>query len=183
MSDKKKKTHSNQSFSQLMSQAQLNALKPYIDQQSHIILNKVSKLVLDHLANIQTRHLAIESLLKSKVGLTQEEINFEITEQEDMAFGYQEAEVAAEGDLVRLEVRSKIVDAENFSEWEKIRINSLLRKVEDRVQTLLELENLIVGMVKNEEKEFVLKGEGENSKDSCIQFKINKVSRKIEGKK
>jgi len=178
---KRSPSGANNSFANLVANAANKQLADHVEQRmgqyAQAILQNLSKLTLDHLANIQTRHLAIEEIMIKSGTVSREQINNEITNQEDTALGYIEVDAAAEGDLVRVEVESKAADEAQYSEKEKLRINSLLREVDGAVQTLKEIETAMVGMKKDEIKDITIKGEGED-KDSNIRVTIKKVSRK-----
>lgn len=171
----------NNSFANLVANAANKQLADYVEQRmsqyAQAIMQNLSKLTLDHLANIQTRHLAIEELIIKAGTLTREQINSEITNQEDTALGYEEVETAEKGDLVRIEAESKSVDDKDFSEVEKLRINSLLKEVDGEVQTLRPLEEGLLGTKVGDVKDITISGEA-GEKDSIIRVTVKKVSRK-----
>lgn len=186
LKDKKKKPHQTHSFAQMVSQAQLNALKPYIEEvvqqtvQLTVAQNMqhISRLVLNHISQVQTRQLAVEKLLD----LDKEKLSFHIAEIEDDAFGFETKEGMAEkGDKVRVEVQSKAEDEDAFGESEKVLINSLLSEdVNGNVQTLKELEEGILGLKSGETKEIVLPSAENEEKGSVMKIKVIRVSSKIE---
>lgn len=189
---KKKKSSgpkATNSFANMMSQAQLKALKPFIEQQVQMqgfqIQQKVTRLFLEQMAGIQTRIIALEELLLETTNLTQADMATRVTEVEDKGMGYELVEgPAAENDMVRIDYKEKEEGAEYAENWEKLRINALGRKVQDRVQTIEELETALVGMTSGEEKEVYLPPETENvpegqeAKGAYVLAKMVRVSRK-----
>ena len=148
MSKKKKKPHATQSFAQMVSHAQTKALQPYIEQ---VVAQKIQSSfvhlinhILQELAPIQLRQLAVERLLESKGVLDKNDLASAIATEEDKAFGYQETDDPAQkGDLVRLEVRT-IGEEENSPE--KLKISQLMVPGKDgNLQTFPALEESLLG--------------------------------------
>lgn len=172
---KNKKRQSNVSaaaFAKTVSNTVNSQVEAFIEQRvqqySHLVLQKISTLVLEHLANIQTRQLALESLLENAAIISKDALAKAVTIQEDLALGYEEVGNAQEGDLVRIEL---FTNSDTSTSGEKLRVNSLLKKVEGRVQTDEVLETMLVGKAVNEEVSLELD-------TTPVTVKIVKISRK-----
>lgn len=177
------KPHANMSWEQMMSQAQLNALKPYINQQIAIGVQhqtqRMAGLVMEHIGQVQTRLLALEKLLD----VDKEALSLHIAEFEDEALGYLTVTgPASEGDRVRVSVLSRNADEAEFGEeTDKIMIDSIGRENQQGdVQTYVELEAALVG--KNAGETVVVtipKDENdEEGQDLVLQATIIRVSAK-----
>lgn len=177
----KKKTglpKATSSFAQMMSQAQLNALKPFIQesvaQQSTSHFQQLAKLVLGHISQVQTRQIAIERLLKIDASI----LASTIADVEDESEGFTScAEPAVAGNRVRIEVWSKKTADESYPvESDRILVNSLLKKSSaGTTQLPLALEEAIIGMVAGESRELVLPAE-DGSQAAHLKFKLVKAS-------
>jgi hypothetical protein len=100
--------HQTQSFEQLVGQANRNALKPYINQLFGSLANDLSQRLFTRMAIFQNRIEALESILKMKLNVTQEEMDTALFDLEDKVTGYQKVDrPAQEGDLLRLTMRVK----------------------------------------------------------------------------
>lgn len=179
MADKKKSNvHSmrpTKSFDQMMSEAQLKALHPYISQEvtnaGRQILIQISNLVLQQLSEMKVRSFAVENILKAKLNLTDEDVANAISDEEDKLMGYVEAvDGAKEGDLVRLEMQT----VENGNPVDgKMAIKSLgTVGPEGKVQTFSELEADIMGKVVGNSNKVVLT-------QGTYAYVIKRVSRKV----
>lgn len=186
MTTPKKKAHQTQSFEQLVAKASLERLKPFIQQQvqlqGHVITQKVARIVLDPISQLQTRQMALEQVLEEALGASLSGLTDKIANKicvlEDNALGLHTVEEAAEGDTVRLSVESKEEGKEVFTHKTKLRIERLLVKnAEDRVQTFQELEESVVGTKVGESKELVLRAE-ENAPATVVRYTLERASRK-----
>jgi hypothetical protein len=100
--------HAQNSFLELVSNANRNALKPYILEVVGNVGNDISRRVMGKVAILGNRIEALETVLKSKLDLTQVELDTSLYDLEDGVTGYRKVDrVAQEGDLLRLTMRVK----------------------------------------------------------------------------
>lgn len=189
MSKKKEgsgKLHVTKSWEQMMASAQLNALKPFIEQQvqmtGQIILQRLSSLVMENLANIQSRQLAFEKLLN----VDSDKLALAVADVEDDASGCVAVDLPIQADdRVRIEYWAKKADTDSYEDRaERILIHELLKtNNEGRVQTLGSLESALVGMKSGDVQELklALNEEPEDLKYLDIKVKVVRVSRKRVG--
>lgn len=102
--------HATSSFNQLVGKANQEALKPFILSVIGDVGNDISRRVFGKMAIMQNRLEALETVLKSKLDLTQSELDGELYDLEDRITGFKRADrPAEEGDLLRLTMRIKNV--------------------------------------------------------------------------
>ena len=166
-----KKPRATQSFEQMVSQAQLNALKPYIEEQvrenTARMIPMLTKMLADPLSMVQNRLLSLEEVM----GVDKEALAHNLAKREDAALGLTEVEgPAKEGDSVRLEV---VTDG---GDPDRILIQRLMhRNAQGQVQTTFEeLEKAVIGL-KVEESSSVKDDEGKT-----VAFRVIMLSRKVE---
>lgn len=146
--------HASQSFADLVAKASMNVVKPYVHELFADMANNLSMRVFRQLAAIQTRIMAVEELLKTKLGVTEAEIQAMVAQIEDEATGYLVREDGAQpGDLVRLTVRTKEKD-KDWSEAVKKQVTRLLNKPYSLGSEVV--ETAIVGMKTGDTKEVTL---------------------------
>lgn len=137
--------HPNQSFAELVSNAQLNALKPFIHQQISVLGNELARRVFGQLGNVQTRIMALERIVQNRLNITDAEIMSVVTDVEDEATGHRKVDRPAEaGDLVRISVRTKSEANPEFTQPAKQEVGSLLKQPYSLGAK--ELEDALVGM-------------------------------------
>lgn len=110
MGKKKGQQHATHSFTQLVSKANQEALKPYIHAVFGELANDLSKRVFTRLGIFQNRIEALETVLKEKLNMTQHEIDTALFDLEDRVTGFQEVDdstASKKGDLLRLTMRIK----------------------------------------------------------------------------
>jgi hypothetical protein len=167
----------------MVSSAQVKQLEPLVrmlvTQETQANTQRLASLVLEELAGVKLRQLAIETILISKGVATSEEIKAEIVVQEDKILGYEPAPSAQENDLVRLTVSIQTEGEPEQSQPEKIRIQSLNRKINDRVQSFAELEAALVGASVGTSGKVVVKPEEEGDKTIEVSYTVDRVSRKV----
>ncbi len=169
--------HATKSFTELVGEANRNALKPYIHEVFGHMANDLSRRVFRQQANIQTRIMAVEELLKSKLGVTQAEIEAVVANVEDQATGYVTAtRPAKEGDLIRLSLRTKSKDQTEYSEVMRRQVTNLMNLGMDlNAQLSLgskEVEGALVGMSTGEVKVVTLED------DFKVELTVERVSEK-----
>jgi hypothetical protein len=167
------------SFQNLVANTASKQMEAFLEQKIQMyasaIKQEIASLVLKHTANIQTRQLALEELFNKKGMFQDGELEEAITKQEDSALGMVEADKAQAGDCVRIQFQ--YMKDGKPSETERLRITSLLREVEGRVQTDLNLEQALVGMAKNETKTIKLEAAEEGAEAVEVSFTVFRVSR------
>jgi hypothetical protein len=152
--------HATGSFAQMVSKAQVEQLKPYVEQiadqkmaeLANKIFSTVYQVVMQNQAQTQIRQLAFEKLLKEHTHWFKDEVlGLAVADVEDTAMGYESLSgPAQDGDKVRVEVLAVTEGAT----LEKILINSLGSKNQmDLVQTFNHLEAALVGMSVGESKD------------------------------
>lgn len=102
------KPHATMSFEQMVGKANQEALKPYVNQLFANLANDVNTRVFTKLGIFQNRIEVLETLLKDKVGVTQQEIDNVLFDLEDKVTGYRKVDRETQmADLVRLTMRVK----------------------------------------------------------------------------
>lgn len=113
----KPQVHATRSFEQLVGAANREALKPYIEHEVTEVANRMAGRLFKQMEPTQTRVLALEKLLQTKLGVSDAEIETAVADVEDDATGLvASTETTAAGDTVRATVRTKAKTAETFGE-------------------------------------------------------------------
>jgi FKBP-type peptidyl-prolyl cis-trans isomerase (trigger factor) len=182
--------HASSSFAQLVSKAQLEALKPYIEQVAdqkmaelaNKIISTLYQVVMNNQAQTQIRQLAFEKLLKEHTKwLTDDALAMATADIEDGALGLESIKTpAAEGDKVRVEVK---YSTQPEAAPEKVLINALLQtSPQGQVQTLLEVEQALVGLAVGESTTVTLPsqvpGVDGTAEQTSVEITVKRVSRK-----
>lgn len=163
-----KQKHPQQSFQQLVAMAAMNVVKPYAEELFQNLADDLSMRIFRRQANIQTRIMAVESLLITKYGLTEPEIENAVMDVEDEATGYTPVTRGAQAeDLIRLSVRTKAKDGE-WSEPVKKQVTRLMNKPLSLGSETV--ESAVLGMVTGEAKNVNLED------DFLVELKIDRVS-------
>lgn len=189
MSNKKRekvtsiKPKPTKSWEDMMAQAQLNALKPYIQAETQMAtqaaFQKTLKLILENISTVQVRVWALERvLMKAGIVVSKEVLAEETAQIEDESINAESVEgPAAEGDIIRMEFSQRKADG-SYPKAQAAIIHKLMNKVQDHVQTYSELEESIVGKAKGEEFEVVIPAKQEGEKEVTLKIKVNRISRK-----
>jgi FKBP-type peptidyl-prolyl cis-trans isomerase (trigger factor) len=180
---KKEKTSVHQfrtqkTWENMLSEAQLMALKPFIraevDAAGRQILAQISSVLLQSIAEIRLRSLALESILKAKATITDEDITDAMNTEEDKLTGYEVVDTVEANDLVRIDLT--ITTSEGTSPSQKIAIIAVTKEAEPGVvQTVKELENALVGLKAGEEKTVTV---ASDKGEVTYHAKVKRVSRK-----
>lgn len=195
MAKKKESTtgHASQSFAQMVSKAQLDALKPYIEQVAdhkmadlaNKIFSTVYQVIMNSQAQTQIRQLAIEQLMKENTTwLNDDALGQVIADIEDRALGLETLLGPAQaGDKVRIEVQYKRPGEPTLTAPEKVMINSLLQQnPQGQVQTLPEIEQSILGRSVGESVLAVLPSEIPGvdgvAENTVVEVTVKRISRK-----
>lgn len=185
----KKKPNQSRSFDQLVGDASVARLKPYIQdlvgQASQMMVQQVFQAMMSERSMLQTRQLAFENLLKKNCAWFNDDVlAMEVATVEDQAEGATAIEGPAEvGDKVRLEFQAKHLDQGEWSPVNKLAIHTLnVKSPQGQVQTGSEvLEAQLVGMAAGETREFLLPevpGEGQEPENTRIKVTVKRVSRR-----
>lgn len=184
----KKKPAPNRSFDQMVGDATMARLKPYISEQvaqaSQQIVQNIYQAMMSERAMMQTRQLAFERVLKANAPwFTEDLLAMTVAEVEDESSG----QVAVEdeirlGDKVRLEFVARYNDVGDWTQVNKLAVHSLGSKGPGgNVQTNSEeFETGIVGMKAGETREFLMpeaEQEGKPSENTRIKVTVKRVSR------
>lgn len=184
----KKKPHQSHSFDQLVGDATVARLRPYIQQQVNEACNQVVQGVYQAMigerAMIQTRQLAFERLLTKNCSWFNEDVlAMAVADVEDESSGAVAVEDEAKaGDKVRVEFQAKSKDQGEWSPSNKLAIHSLLTKGPGgTVQTGSEdFEKGVETMKAGETREFLLPEpaeEGKEPENTRIRVTVKRVSR------
>ena len=182
------KPHQNRSFDQLVSDAMLARLKPFIFDQvgaaAEQIAQSIYKMVLSEKAMTQTRQLAFELLLKENCPWFNDDVlSMAVARVEDDSAGRVLVDDEAKpGDNVRVEFQARRNDAGDFSEVQKLAIHALGQKGRSgTVQSNSEeFETALVGMKTGETKEFLIPEEAEEGKEpenTRVRVTVKRISR------
>lgn len=183
MNKKKKQVHATQSFTQMMSQAQLNALKPFIQQEvnntAYGLYRSLLKAMSESQAAVQTRLMALERLLIASGNLNESAIGITVATIEDEVLGYTAVTDAAQpGDKLRLQVKSRAKGTDTWNE-DRLVINSLGTTNKDgAVQTLTELETALVLTTTNQTVTVTIPAEQEGGVEAELLATVVMISRK-----
>lgn len=177
-----------QSFSQMMSQAQLNALKPFIQglvaEQFQQATQGIYQFVMNERSSMMTRQLAFERLLKDNCPwFTEDALAMTVALVEDEALGLvQVTDEAKEGDKIRLDFQAMESTMKEYGKLNKLAIHSLNTKGPNgNVQTHETMEQTIVGMKLDEAREFLIPEtveEGKEPEHTRIRVVLKRISRK-----
>ena len=187
---KKKKSSAGRptnSFAEMVGSAQTNALKPFIEQQVQMAvyqgIQSLSRPVLNHVQTVQQTQLAMLRLLKAGEAVTDDSMRETGMDIEDEALGLEvTTEASKEGDLIRIEFRSKLEDQEDFNPIETVQINALAVKNQaGQYQTgNEEVEKALLGSKASETVKLTLPGAAEGDTASLIEMTVLRVSNKKE---
>jgi FKBP-type peptidyl-prolyl cis-trans isomerase (trigger factor) len=103
----KKQAHPTASFADLVADAQLNRLKPFIAETVQVMGAQLARQQLASQANILTRLTVLEKLAKEKLGETDETLAARTADEEDSALSFvATTEPATEGNMVRVSLKA-----------------------------------------------------------------------------
>lgn len=176
-----------QSFAQLMSDAQLNALKPYVQnlvaEQFQAATRGIYQFIMNERSMMMTRQLAFERLLKAHTDWFSEDLlGTTIADVEDEALGLVSVSTPVEsGDKVRIEFQAQPTDQTEYGEVHKVIIKNVLTKgPNDTFQTHEALETGLVGLNLNDTREFMVPepvDEGKDPEYTRIKVTVKRISR------
>jgi hypothetical protein len=183
----KKKPAANKSFDQLVGDATLARLKPFIQQSvnqaAQQIVQSFYQISMNERTMMQTRQMAFERLLKENCPWFNEDVlALAVADVEDEASGMKVVDDAAQaGDKVRLEYEVKPKDQGEWTAPAKLAVHSLLTKGPGgNVQTNEGLEAGLVGLRVGESRELLLPEpteEGQEPENTRVKVTVKRVSR------
>lgn len=163
MKKKGQKPHATQSFEQLVSIANREALKPFIVETIASIVEQrvqqaeqtISRYIIDALAGVQTRLMVLERIVIAKLDETPDSLSEKILEVEDEATGHAKAtDAATVGDLLRTTLKVRTPDTDKFSSPTPVIIRRLaVQDPGQPFQTYPELERGLLGALPGETRE------------------------------
>lgn len=163
-----KPTHS---FEQMVAEASLNRLKPFIEFQVQEAATQMKREHVQDLQGMYERLTALEKLVLEKTGTSDEEYSERVIDVQDMVHGLKQvSEACALGDTVRIEVSSKAKDQEEFQGSSRYMVQDLGsgRAIGK------ELEDKILGMTKGETRTVDFGVDGA----MVAKITLNRVSRR-----
>lgn len=165
------KARPQQSFQDMVAGATLAKFKPYIDQQVQQALMTIARQQLD----IANRLSAIEEALIQKLdGIDQDVLSGMVSDVEDQQMGVEKVDgPAEEGDFVRLTIKTKAQDQEDYVGGSHL----LVRALGQGMTLGKELEAAVVGMKAGDEKDAIPFGKDE---EMAANIEVFRVSRPIQ---
>lgn len=163
--NKPKQPKANKSFLDLVSQANQNKLKPFIQQQVMGMYQNVMSNVNTTLEMAFYRIEALEGIVIEKLGITEEQLTDKVVELQNKADGLVAANDRAvkEDDTIRFEVSTKTKNQEEFSEPSRQILTNIGKEPFTYGE---ELEKPIIGMRVGETKEIMI------GKDAALTTRI-----------
>lgn len=167
--------HQTQSFGQMVSQAALAQLKPFIVDMVQQEVDQLSAKLTQQTANtiemLYLRVLTLEDVAMEKLSITKDELAERVATREDLSEGLEAAAEAKVGDVIRMEIKTKTKDQPVFAGSSRLKVYSL-----GSGRTIgKELEDGIVGLKSGETKQI----EFGKDKEVVAEVTINRVSRPI----
>jgi len=166
---KKKRQQPQQSFQQMVSDATLAKFKPYIDSQIQGVAAALAQQQRQQMENVFLRLTVLEQVVEEKLDISKDELAGRVADVEDQAQGFLPVKTVEEGDRVRMEIRTKAADQDEYQGESRLMVDNV-----GSGQTLgPEIEKPVVGMATGEVKEIKF------GKDQSMtaQVTINRVSR------
>jgi hypothetical protein len=171
---KKKQQHVQQSMGQMVSKAALAQMGPAIEKYVQAVVQRLgSQIAMQQVSTLETmfsRIVVLETILMEKFGFTKEDLATKVAEVEDEKESLKLVDGAVEeGDVVRLEVKTKSKDQTDFQGSTRLKIYNI-----GSGQTIdKELESAVIGMKAGETKQVEF---GED-KQMVAELTVNRVSR------
>jgi hypothetical protein len=168
-----------QSFQQMVSEASsnaaLNKIMPEVEKMVRAYVQQLGQnLAMQQASTLETlfaRVVVLESIVMEKLGYSTDDLTEMVAKTEDEKEGLIAVEEAQLGDVVRLEVRTKTKDQEEFQGSSRLKIYQT-----GSGQTLgPEMESAILGMKAGETKE-VSFGQDQQL---LAKITVNRCSRKV----
>lgn len=177
MGKKKQQEHVQKSMAQMVSKAALAQLWPHITNFVQSNIQRLgSQLALQQASTLETlfsRVIVLEQILIEKYGYTADDLAVRVSQVEDEKEGLtllSNNELLQKGDVVRLLIKTKPKDKEEFQGETRLKVYST-----GSGETLgLELEEPMIGMKTGESKLI----EFGKDKSMVAEVTINRISRK-----
>lgn len=173
-------TRATKSFDQMVADASLERLKPYIndkvEERCLVMMQQFAVPFLDQLNELRLNFLALKKVLSATGVLSEDGFAEALMDEEDRATGQVRVTTPAEtNDMVRFTAEFKLEDGK-FGPKSSIRVYNLLKKDRNgNVQTQQDLEEALCGMVEGSSKEVTLKTRDE--KEEVYRLSVQRVSR------
>lgn len=162
--------HPQKSFDQMVAETTLQKFRPYIDQQLQGVAGALAQQQQQQFENVYLRQTVLEQIVEEKLGITKEELANRVASVQDESLGLVPVKDVAEGDRVRIEIKTKTKDQEEFQGESRLLVDNV-----GSGNTLgPELEKPLVGMTTGESKEIAFGKE----KAMTALVTINRVSRR-----
>lgn len=165
--------HATQSFGQMVSAAALAQLKPHIDamvlQGIQRLGNKLAIQQAETLEDLYTRTIVLESILMDKFSMTRDDFANLLADKEDQREELTRAEEIGLGDVVRLEIKTKAQDSDEFTPAKRLKLYQ--SGTGSTIGT--QLETGLLGMKTGESKDIKF---GQNL-ELTANVKIERISR------
>ncbi len=158
-------TSGTKAFADKIGQANLEALKPYIDQQIKIMMQKLAQQQLAAIGEVLGQFSALKTLLQEKGVFTKEEILEAQFLLEEAAMGQvQSTEPVSKGDFLRVIYTVKAPGTEEFGPEQRTNVRDY---GENQEQFPKEFYEALDGMNKGDSKEVDFIPEGSQDKYSA----------------
>ena len=169
---KKKTPKQNQSFQDLVSKANQNALKPFISEQIAHLGNELARQQRDTLESILTKLVVIEKIMMEKVGVSEADFVEKIAEVQDSLVQMEKVEDGIkEGDRVRCILSMKKKEMNDFGPESRKMIDNF-----GAGSVLGDLEKDLFGTLPGEAKELPFGDDLEH----LVKIKVERISRRKE---
>jgi hypothetical protein len=179
----KKQAHPTATFADLVAEAQLQALKPFIQETVQAMGGSLARQQLGSQANILTRLSVLEKLAKEKLGETDDSLASRTADEEDRALSLvQTPEAASEGNTVRISFRGYEEGQTPDAEFTR----AVIRRLGSKPGQFNEnIEEALIGMKAGETKQVRIDtgstknaetGEEKKNPDLLFEVKVDRVS-------
>lgn len=146
---KSKSAHPTESFQDLVSKKNVEALIPIVDKRVNELGQQLARNQMGLAADLGVRLAVIEDLAMKRWKLSRTQMEKRLLDKEDEGLGLsQSKKPATEGDFVRTTVSVKNAGEKEFGSERRINLNNLVTQP----TLLLDVEKEVLGMKSGEEK-------------------------------
>lgn len=163
--------HASQSFGQMVSKAALTQMLPQIESMVNNLGRRLAAQQARTYEMLFSRIVVLEKIMMEKYGITEENLADRFADVEDERDSLVKADTVEQGDLVRLEISTKVNDQKDFQGTTKLKVPNIGKG--DQLGT--ELETAALGMKVGETKEVKF---GEKQELTAKLF-VQRISRPI----
>jgi len=164
--------HASQSFGQMVSKAALTQMLPQIEQMVNNLGRRLAAQQARTYEMLFSRIVVLEKIMMEKYGITEENLAERFADVEDERDGLVKADEVTEGDLVRLEISTKVNTQKDFQGTTKLKVPNIGKGE----QLGEELEKAALGMKVGETKEVKF---GEKQELTAKLF-VQRISRPVQ---